>query len=444
MSSSPASRLYVDCVHSIFAFAGLREVACALRCCSGWRAAACSYRGTRHRNPKSPPLHLQLRALAPCCVSPLGRLISSLALPLCGPALTIDSVALLRLLPSLTAAELTLDALSLQALVPKHVVERWTSDPLALALIAGRWPDRLTSLTLTMREAGSRSFAPYGRMMLASLCRNMPVLHTLRLRNLDYDCSLRPLVMLLPHLTSLEFAVDLWYNYPSEAFRVVRELHSLRYISLGRVMEARYLGDFLRSGLGPHRLQHVQELDLRGAVIDEQWQSLLSLPALTRLAPAAIRYSELGMLSRFPQLATLDLTLDRAPPNHPYYACVIPTLVECVALTSVTLRCGCMRKGDLADFASRMAPRLLSLALDQFVIESLAGLSGLFRLHRLQLVHCLGVKRDAFVNELQFASELRTLQVHFPRAEVRGAAELLRLRMPQLTSIVVAPSLGED
>ena len=64
----------------------------------------------------------------------------------------------------------------------------------------------------------------------------------------------------------------------------------------------------------------------------------------------------------------------------------------------------------------------------------------MFRLHRLQLIHRLGVRCEALLRELQWGSELRTLRLHLPRAEVQGAADLFRVRMPQLLKVHAAPS----
>ena len=401
---SPAQSCAADTLTLVFGFVELKEMTRAARTCKAWLATAA----------KEKPRGLswtfwRAERLAAVCTSssPLKRHIARVVCRRSSCLLSPTQLAQLRQLPELTALSARLSAMDLKRLMEDEEGGR------ALAELMAAFPPRLRRLTLVLPKART---AALWQLLLDAL----PAMKGLEQLSLtpavdiepshSAEMSLEPLLQ-LPRLTHLER--DLGRLTVSQ-LRIIQQISTLQSFSLGVARwSAAQLSALCRP---PHRLQQLQEVDLRWTDINEAAMAeLICLPALTTLQPDSLAPSAIAFLPRLPRLQRLRLCLGSiayAASREAEKSALVSALSACEALTHLTLAYGeCTESFGDQLISMEAVPRLRSLVIYSCSLPSLRFLAHAPNLKKLCLLGCKDVRPGHVVDVGAFAPQLQRLRV---------------------------------
>ena len=418
---SPAQRCAGDALALAFEFLELKELAGVTQTCKTWLTAAA----------KEKPRELTLNfehgdRLGDLCASrsALRRHIGGISLP--GGPTSLQQLGCLQSLPSLSSLRVQLCAAELAALVQQQPAAG--RDP-PLAQLRAAFPPRLRDLTLLITDAHSAE----ARQLLLDALPAMAGLERLSLIPAADKVSVRPALLSLdpllqlPHLAYLTLFTG---GLTVPQLRTVNQIASLRSFDHHRgSWNEDQLAAFCRP---PHRLQQLEELNLRKTfVYEEAMAELLCLPALTALEPGFIAPEACAFLPRFPRLQRL-----RVRGRFSVMNVLISAVIACPTLTDLTLSDGKCPE-SFGDQLMKAVPRLRSLTFKFCSLPSLRFLRHAPHLKELSLICCRRVRPGHAVGLGSFAPQLERVGLErcdcpLDEAEVRMLTPPGALGLPQL------------
>jgi hypothetical protein len=316
------------------------------------------------------------------------------------------------------------------------VIPLTSSDAGAASFNAHVWPSSLRSLDLGLGFAENVGLQPF----IDSLPRSAAGLHSLKLSSLTCSDDYAPLLQ-LPHLTRLILESGLSHLQMA----VVRQLRSLTELKSTEGDEFEML-ELLADG--PHQLQRLEKINIRGTLNIELMQPLLTLPNLTELVPWGMFPDCFSLLRSFSKLRKLEIQdpgkgdeIDEAA-----VSALLSSLREMSHLTFFLINGMCMvsiQQSTLVEGLGAAVPQLRELTLSCFrALPSWRPLRTCTQLRSLRLICCDREDDQPPANDvLELLSSLR----HIERVEFDGCDLLLTdAQRAQLTPpSALVPSLKQ-
>ena len=416
-ASCPAQRLYPDLLYCLFSFFDFKALLPLYASCRSWRDALI----------RQPCRQVVL-------AWPLSSMSSFHRSPLRHHACTYDGsgsvqdLALLNALPSLTAIRGRLDPASFLSLVRQSSGGGIPRDAAISSLFARGWPLKLRSLELELAEA-SQMLDPRREMPLivqavVDCAARYATISELKLVLPQRPVTLQPLLQLSDRLTHLDIEGPTITLKDMDTLKFLTRLERLGF-NQGDVSV-----EMMRAFCsGPQQKGQLHSLRLANTNCTvEHMACLRRLPNLTALAPNRLTLEALPMLSSLPNLQELSLSI-----THGVSASVfLPRLCECAHLVDLSLWHCQLTQVEVAQLVTGLTRlEMLCFRSVTFVDEHDPGLSLLRELTHLQFLsiyHCEGIRLAQLIDDgLASMRNLHHLVATFSAAELPAAQKLFRI-----------------
>lgn len=429
---SPAARLYSDALYSIFNMLPFHELLSSFGTCRAWRDALV-------RQPcRHVVLSWPLRAMFVFRRSPLRHHASTYV-----GAGSVQDLAWLSTLPSLTAIRCELDAESFLSLVGRSSGGGIPRDAAISSVFPQGWPRKLRLLEIAFTEV-SLALNQYRREMpdilqaLVDCASRYASISELKIRLPNRAVTLQPLRQLdsLTHLEIKECELAL------KDVQVLRDMSSLVHLEFnGGEVSVSQLRALCEGH--PQDRRQLQYLRLDDTTLtQEHMDCLVQLPALTKLDAVAVPMACLPNLQRMRNLRVLKLFVT----NQIQSGLLIPHLCPCAAtLTDLQLLSCSMSQVELTQLVTGL-PGLVRLCFQRVsftdAVPGLSRLRDLPSLERLAIYNCPGVTLVHLIDDgLSSLRSLRHLAATLDKAELAVGRKLFQVPsriMPHLKSSCIS------
>lgn len=417
--SSPAQRLYPDLLYCLFSFFDFKELLSPYATCRSWRDALV-------RQPcRQVVLAWPLSFMGWFRHSPLRHHASTY-----NGSGSVQDLALLNALPSLTAIRCSVDAMSFVSLVMRSSGGGGIPRDAAISsLFPTGWPLKLRSLSLQLSEESQQNMdwrssreLPAIIQALVDCAARYASISELKLTLAQRPVTFQPLLQ-LESLTQLDIEGPKLILKDIEALKYLTQLERLGFNN-GEVpielMRALCSGPQEKGQLRSLRLDHTN-------CTVEHLECLQRLPHLTALSPMQLALAALPMLPSFSKLQVLSLFVT----DDLSASVFLPHLCECAQLTDLQLVSWWLTQVDVSQLATGM-PGLRRLCFQGASFTDhdpgLSLLRELANLESLSIYECEGIELAQLIDEgLASMRSLSHLSATFHETELPAARKLFKV-----------------